>query len=194
MPLCGPPSNELIDKIDSLTATQRKWKLKPTLIAASLVFLLGFGMFISGKNTFGLSGLSALHNLNNFSITSNNINDLANHVGININPSHLTNFNNQGYIPHGAIKTSNHYKGDIKLVALKNNTGKKVSICYLPRSYNLPYHEKTQIKNVDIHHGEFNSQHFIFWQGNKNTIVFISPGDLPHDELINLAYNFIGDV
>ena len=38
-----------------------------------------------------------------------------------------------------------------------------------------------------------NSNNFIFWQGDKNTIVLVSD-DMSHEKLIDLAYDLIGEV
>lgn len=97
-------------------------------------------------------------------------------------------------MPQGAIKISKSFKGDVKLISLKNQEGHNISLCFLPRSYNLPYHEKTQVKDTQIHHGKTDSNHFICWQGNQNTIVLVSHNNMSHDELVNFAYHLIGEV
>ncbi len=187
------PSSKLKNKIKQPTNRQPfKIQLRPTLIAASLVILLGLGIFTQ-KTILGLPQIYELHNLTSFHILSTNIDDLTNHLGIVLNKVHLIQFDKAGYIPHGAIKLSKPFKRDIKLIAFKHENGNKISICFLPRSYNLPYHVRTQIKNTNVHHGKSNSDNFIFWQGDKNTIVLVGD-NMSHEKLIDLAYNLIGEV
>ena len=186
-------SPELIKRIKRFAYPQKaETQIKSVLIAACLIFLIGLGVFFD-KTSLGLTKVQELHNTNNFHILSNDIADLAKHTMLGVNKTHLTGFNQAGYAPHGALKVLTPLKGDVKLIALKNNTGNKVSICFLPRSYNLPYHTKTQIKDTHVHHGKSDLDQFIFWQGNNNTIVLVGD-DMSHEELIVLAYNLIGEV
>ncbi len=187
------PSDEFKNRIKhSLYKQQTKLKFKTALIAASFIFLLGLGLVFQ-RTILSLPNIQELHSLSDFHIISNNIDDLSNHLDINFNKINLTHFNEAGYIPHGAIKVSKLFKKDIKLIALKNEKGNKVSLCFLPRSYHLPYHSMTEIKGIHVHHGKSNSYPFIFWQGNNNTIVLVSD-NMSHEELINLAHNLIGEV
>ena len=187
------PSLELRTRIKQFTSKEKiKIHIKPALTAACLIFLLGFGIFFE-KAFLGLPKVHELHSINSFHILSDNIDDLEKHTMLGVNKAHLASFDQAGYIPHGALKVSTPLKGDVKLIALKNNTGNKVSICFLPRSYNLPYSTRTQVKDTHVHHGKSDTDQFIFWQGNKNTIVLVGD-NMSHEELISLAYNLIGEV
>lgn len=187
------PSLKLKDKIRKLTAKQSiVIKFKPAIMAACLILLLGLGIFFE-KSLLQLPKIHELHSLSNFHLLSNNIEDLGNHINISINKSHLTHFAEAGFTPHGALKIKKSFNRNIGVIALKNQDGHKVSICFLPKSYNLPYQTSSEVKSTSVKHGNSDSHQFIYWKGNKSTIALIS-SDLTHDELINLAFNLIGEV
>lgn len=171
---------------NSINEKQRKVTfLKPLLLAASVAFLIGIGVFFN-QPSGGMPTLNELHHQTNIKFVSSDVNLLSNHTKVDIRKSHLANFEAANYKIIGATKIKRLFKKDINLIALENNNGDKISICFLPENFYEPGCHELKIGNYSFQCGYGENCQFTYWKNPGKTIAVVSNG-LSHEEMIKLA-------
>lgn len=159
--------------------------LKPLLLAASVAFLIGIGIFFN-QPSGGMPTLNELHHQTNIKFVSSDVNLLSDHIKVDIKKLHLANFEAAKYKIIGATKIKRLFKKDINLIALENNTGDKISICFLPENFNETGCHELKIGNYTFLCGYGENCQFAYWKNPGKTIAVVS-NDLSHEEMIKLA-------
>ena len=180
-------SDNLKHKINkTLRLPKQQYYFKPMIIAACTVLILGFGLFVNDAFV-QIPHLHRIHNNINFQLISNDIELLSNHIGVNLKKQHLSGFELAMFTPHGAVKFKRPFNKNYGLIALKNNKGQRISLCFLPKDYKSAIQSnKNEINGVTIHHGKDKNQNFAYWQQNDKTIALVSDSLTPM-EMISLA-------
>ena len=181
-------SDSLKNKVSKeLNLNKRTLYQKPLLIAASIAFLLGFGMSFSQGIVFKSPTLAELQNSNKFQIASNDINTLSNHINYSLNKKQFIKFEEANFKFLGATKLINIVeKKRVTLIALKNNLGDKVSLCFLPEGYKLPECHNVEKNGMTFHCGKDKNCNFAYWYLNGTTVALLSKTLTP-EEMIDLA-------
>ncbi len=166
--------------------------VKPILVTASVIFLLGLSLFFN--NTYlAIPNLHTLHTTSTIQLISSDIEFLSRHLGINLKKEYFIAFEGAMLKPHGAIKLSRPFNRNIGLIALKNDKGQKVSLCFLPKDYHIVKSDKTEINGTVFHHGTKQNYNFAYWKQNERTIALISDS-LTYMEMIDLAMPLVNKV
>jgi hypothetical protein len=178
------PSTDLKRRIVAISEEKRNViYLKPLLLAASVAFLLGIGLFSNALFT-KIPSLGSIHNSFNYQISANNI-----------NPSQEKFKPIEPYIPglqeanfkiDGTSKITRLFRNDINLASFKNNSGKRLSVCILPGNYNLPNCHKIEVNGTIFHCGHSEDCQFAYWREKNKTIAFVSDS-LTSEEMISIA-------
>lgn len=109
--------------------------LKPMAIAASIVFIVGLGMFVPLPFS-KLPSLAQIHSNEKVLLKIDDINVISEIYNFNISEEQITQFRTAGFNIVGATKKS--IKGnDITNVVFKNNKGEKITVCILPETYTV---------------------------------------------------------
>ena len=179
-------SNNLKQKVHKVIWGEKGvFYLKSTLLAASCVFLLGLGLLVNDA-LIQTPHLHKLHNNVDFQLVSDDLDLLSNHLGVSLNKKLVTYFEDAMFKPHGAIKLTRPFNKNISLIALKNDKGQKISLCFLPKDYKVSNSNKTKINGITFHHGKEKNYNFAYWQQNEKTIALVSD-NLSGIEMIDLA-------
>lgn len=158
-------------------------KFKPNLIAASIVFLLGLGLFFN--ETFSnVPPLDELHN--NIKITKGSYNEISNQTGIKLNDSFFSSFKEQQYSIEGIGKVKKSFTKEANIVYLRNNKGEKISICFLPENYEMPECHSMNKNGIIFHCGNKGNCNYAYWKQNKRTIAVVA-NSFTSDEIIEMA-------
>ncbi len=180
-------SNNLQHKINkTLGLSKQQYYFKPLIIAACTILILGLGLFVNDV-FIQIPHLYKIHNNIDFQLISNDIELLSNHAGANLQKQHLSNFELAMFTPHGAVNFKRPFNKNYGLIALKNDKGQRISLCFLPKDYKSTLQSnKHEINGITVHHGQDKNYHFAYWQQNDKTIALISDSLTPV-EMINLA-------
>ena len=168
------------------------YPFKSSALAASMIFLIGLGIFYN-YNIVKIPNLVELHNKTNFQLVSNDIGILSEHVGISLKKSHLSSFEEAMFKPHAAAIIAKSFNKKIGLIALKNDRGEKVSLCFLPENYYLPKCHKIEINGITFKCGKGQNCEFAYWKQNGKTIALVSDA-LTSEEMIDLATPLLKEV
>lgn len=117
---------------------------KPVLMAACIAVLIGLGMLLPTPFT-KLPTLAQLHN-EHIQIQSNNLSEISDYLGIKLNETDLLGFTKEGYKLVGASKKN--VKGQQFSFIVLNKEDKRVSVCFLPESYQLSGCHKVEVIGV----------------------------------------------
>ena len=176
-------STKLRKKIASKINGNKVSRLKPMLIAASIAFLIGLGLFNSSPFA-KVPPLSSLHSSISLEIKSNNIDQVSKYIGANLKDS-LSGFIKEDFEVEGALKLNKLFN-KVSLVSLKNNLDQKISICFLPKNYKLSMCHTVELNGLTFQCGESKNCHFAYWKQNGETIAVVSDSFTP-EEIIKLA-------
>lgn len=158
-------------------------RFKPNLIAASIIFLLGLGLFFN--ETFSsVPPLDELHNNQEIQKVSYNIDEVSNHTGIKLNKSFFSGF--KEYSLEGSSKIKKSLTKEATIVYLNNIKGDKISICFLPENYEMPECHSMQKNGVLFHCGNKGNCNYAYWKQNKKTIAVVA-NTLTSDEIIEMS-------
>ena len=165
---------------------------RPAFVSASIMLVISLSLLFNYAY-FQTPKLYELHNIVNYQLISEDIDLLSRHIGVDLNKGHLSAFEKAMFTPHAAINITRPFNKKIRLISLKNDKGQKVSLCFLPKGYNISSFDKTQVKGITVHHGSKNSFNFAYWNNNDMNIALISQ-DLNSMEMIDLATPLINEV
>lgn len=166
--------------------------VKQSLLAASIVFLLGLGLltpFYFAKQPT----LMELHDKTKLQLVTNDIGTVSNKFKINLNKQKLAKFENARFQVEGGAQIVKPFNRDINLVALKNDKGQKISICFLPSNYEVPGCHKMNMNGITVFCGKHNNCHFAYWKQGGGTIALVGDGITPK-EMVQLAMPIIQEV
>ena len=165
------------------------FKIKQIAVAASFMVLVTMTFYVD-KACFNLPQAYEVHKISEYHLSSTNIEELLQHIGIPLNKGHFTNFTEAAFIPSGALKIHKPFNKTLGTIALKNTNGQKLTVCFYPGSYMLAHTGITNVDGTDIYHGNSNSHNFAYWNTNGMTVVLISDS-LLSQEMIDLAMPII---
>ena len=157
--------------------------LKPLLLAASVAFLLGIGLFANPFLT-KMPSLASMHNNTGYQIAANDINLVK--EKFKLDESHLSGLQETDFKIEGTSKINRLFRSDINLVSFKNNSGKRLSVCILPTNYSVPNCHKIEINGTVFHCGQSDNCQFAYWKEKNKTIAFVSDS-LTSEEMISIA-------
>lgn len=164
---------------------QKFIKLKPSLIAASIIFLLGLGLFFN--ETFSsVPPLDELHNNIKIKKGSYSTYEISNKTGIKINNSFLSNLKEKEYFVEGIGKVKKSFTKEANIVYLRNNKGERVSICFLPENYEMPKCHSINKNGTLFHCGNKGNCHYAYWKQHKKTIAVVA-NSFSSDEIIEMS-------
>lgn len=159
--------------------------VKPILIAASIAFLLGLGLMLNPSFT-KMPTLGELHNKTSIQLATNDIKLISNHINVKLQNKHLSYLELVDFKIEGAAKIKKPFIKNIGVISLKNNNGQKVSICFLPKNYQVPMCKKVELNGIIFNCGESQNCHFAYWRDKENTIALVSDSFTP-EEIIYFA-------
>lgn len=163
--------------------------LKPLLLAASIAFLIGLGLF-SNSPLSKSPTLDTLHNNTNIQLVTNDIDQVSSHINIPLNSEKLSAFKEAKFNLEGAAKLKESFNRDIGLVAFKNDEGQKISLCFLPDNYNISMCHEIEMNGVVFHCGKGENCQFAYWKQDGKTIALVS-NNFTAEEMIYLAVPYI---
>lgn len=166
--------------------------LKQTLLAASVIFLLGLGLLTSFYPAKQPT-LMELHGKTKLQLITNDIGIVSDKFKINLNKQKLSKFENAGFQVKGGAQIVKPFNKDINLVALKNDKGQKVSICFLPGNYEMDGCHKMEMNGMTFFCGNNKDCHFAYWRQGSGTIALVGDGITSHD-MVQLAMPIIQEV
>ena len=155
------------------------------MLAASIAFLIGIGLFTQPlliKNPT----LPQLHSKNYTQVISNDITAISKNLGIGLKKENLVAFEKANFKPNSAAKIQKLFKKDISLIAMKNDKGQKVSLCFLPENFNIPKCHSVERNGFTFNCGKGDDCEFTYWKQEGKIIALVSDS-LTSDELIPLA-------
>lgn len=166
--------------------------LKQALLAASIAFLIGLGLF-TGSSYLKIPALNVLHETTKLQLATNDISMLRDKYKINLTKHNLIKFKNAGFKVEGGAQIVKPFNRNINLVALKNDKGQKVSICLLPGNYAMPGCHKMEINGMTFFCGKNKDCHFAYWKQGGRTIALVG-NDIESKDMIQLAMPIIKGV
>ena len=172
-----------------ITSNPRVRYIKSILLAASITFLLGLGLFIESPFEKAIS-LDTLYNNSKIQLASTDISKLSQHIGVPLNDSQLSAFKEAQFNIEGATKLQKPFKKDISLISFKNSAGEKVSLCFLPDNYKISMCHEIEMNGVTFHCGQSKDCQFAYWKQDGKTIALVSK-DFVAEEMIYLAVPMI---
>ncbi len=187
-----PPSEltSLIYKKYEVNRTPRY--LKQTLLAASIAFLIGLGLF-AGSLYMRVPALSELHEKTKLQLVTNDVGVLSDKFQLNLNKQKLVKFENASFHVQGATQIAKPFNKKLSLIALKNDKGQKVSICFLPGNYEVPGCHKMEMNGLTVFCGGKKNCHYAYWRQGGQTIALVGDG-ITSEEMIQLAMPIIQEV
>ena len=162
---------------------------KQVLVAASVAFLLGLGLFQYIKEP----KLMELHNKTKPEIATNDVGLLSKHININIQKKKLVQFEKANFQIQGGTRIAKPFNKEISLIALKNDKGQKISLCFLPGSYKMSGCHKIEMNGMTFYCGKGENCSFAYWKQNGKTIALVSES-LTDVEMIKMAMPLFGEV
>ncbi len=163
--------------------------IKPMLIAASIIFLIGLGISFNPLRT-KIPTLTELHNNANVQLATNDTTLLSKHIGIHFSESYFSGFEKAHFKPHGATKFNRPLNQSISILAMKNDLGDKISICYLPENFKTEICHTREINGTTVFCGRNSNCEFAYWKEKGKTIALVSD-TITSEEMISLAIPFI---
>ncbi len=163
---------------------QSVYYFKPLMLAASIAFLIGLGIF--SKPLMHSPTLPELHTKANIKFVSDNIENISGHLGIKLKKENLIAFENANFKPGTTTKIQRLFNNDIDLIAFKNDKGQKISLCFLPENYKIPECHEVNQNGVTFHCGNGEKCQFAYWKQDGKTIGLVSDS-FTSEELINFA-------
>ncbi len=181
------PSDLLKKKIQKSIGyeTFKLYGIKTIAITASFVLLIGVGI-LTDREFVRLPHAYKIHNVSNYNLLSNNIEDLLQYIEAPLSKHQFTKFEKATFIPHGSLKINKLINKRVSTIALKNDKGQKLTLCFYPGDYKLAHKDIVQINGINVYHGSTNSYNFAYWPSKGMTVVVISDSLLP-SEMIDLA-------
>ena len=181
------PSDFLKKKIQKSikNETSKLYRMKTISIAVSFVLVLGSSIFIN-QELLRLPYAHEIHNVSNYHLSSNNIENLIQHIEVPLSKNHFANFEKASFIPDGSIKIHKPLNKRMSTIALKNNKGQKLTLCFYPENYKIAHKDIVDVDGIKVYQGSTNNHNFAYWATKGMTIVLISDSLLPH-EIIDLA-------
>ncbi|GEM_PF-2538183 len=171
--------------------TSKLYWIRTTAIAVSFVLVLGLGL-IADRKLLRLPHAYEIHNVSNYNLLSNDIEDLLQYIKSPLSKNQFSKFEKAAFIPHGSLKINKLINKKISTIALKNDKGQKLTLCFYPGNYKLVHKDSVQVNGIKVYHGSTNNYNFAYWPTNGMTIVLISDS-LLSDEMIDLATPLITD-
>lgn len=163
----------------------KRIQFKPNLIAASIIFLLGLGLFFN--ETFSsVPPLDELHNNIEIKKGTYNIYELSNETGVKLNDSFFSSFKEKDYSIEGISKVKKSFTKEANIVYLRNNKGEKISICFLPKNYEMPECHSYNKNGITFHCGNKGNCNYVYWKQNKKTIAVVA-NTFTSDEIIEMT-------
>lgn len=160
-------------------------QFKPNLIAASIIFLLGLGLFFN--ETFSsVPPLDELHNNIEIKKGDYSIVEISSQAGVKLNDSFFSSFKEKEYSIEGISKVKKSFTKEANIVYLRNNKGEKISICFLPKNYEMPECHSTNKNGITFHCGNKGNCNYVYWKQSKKTIAVVA-NTFTSDEIIEMA-------
>jgi len=166
--------------------------VKQSLIAASIMFLIGLGLLTSFY-PLKQPTLMELHEKTKLQLITNDVGRVSNKFKINLKKQQLVKFENAGFEIQGATQIVKPFNKDINLVALKNNKGEKISICFLSGNYEMAGCQRVEMNGMTFFCGKNKDCHFAYWKQGGGTIALVGDGITSH-EMLQLAMPIIQEV
>ncbi len=176
--------NKIWSEIKKETSKVYLW-VKPTALVACAVLIIGIGIFAQ-KTFLELPTIYEAHHIVNYHLFSTDIEELIEHTGLDLKKQHFSNFEKAAFIPHGASKIQKPLNKTLGTIALKNDKGQKLTLCFYPENHKFSHRGVTNVDGTKVYHGNTGSQNFAYWFTDEMTIVLISDNLLPQ-EMIDLA-------
>ncbi len=186
------PENLKEEIFKKISYKNKSFYFRPAFASISIMFVISLCFFFN-YTYFQIPKLYELHSIVDYQLISNDINLLSKHLDIDLKKEHFSAFEKAMFTPHAAINISCPFNKNIRLISLKNDKGQKISLCFLPKGYNISSLDKTQVKGIIVHHGSKSNFHFAYWKNDDMNIALISQ-DLSSMEMIDLAMPLINEV
>lgn len=169
--------------------TSKLYGIRATAIAVSFVLVLGLGIIVD-KEFLRLPHAYEIHNVSNYNLLSNNIEDLLQYIEVPFNKHQFSKFEKAAFVPHGSSKINKLMNKKVSTIALKNDKGQKLTLCFYPGNYKLAHNDVAQVNGIKVYHGSTNNYNFAYWPTKGMTVVLISDS-LLSSEMIDLAVPLI---